>query len=75
MDILQILGTALQKNASDVHLSAGRPPTLRIDGRLVSLGDESLTAADTANFAKQITSEYHRTQIERVGGVDFGFNY
>jgi twitching motility protein PilT len=37
LEISKLLGLVLQKNASDLHLVAGKPPTLRIDSRLVEL--------------------------------------
>lgn len=74
MDILAILREAVHKGASDIHLSVARPVTLRIDGKLVSLDDHLLTPKDTEDLAKAITSEQHQAQINRIGGVDFGFN-
>ena len=74
MDIKQVLGEAVRRKASDVHLSVGRPATLRVDGRLISVGDSPLTPKDMEVFTKAIASEQHISQIERVGGVDFGFN-
>src|SRR3989338_6728938 len=75
MDIIEILKEALTRGASDVHLSVGRPPTFRIDGKMVSIGDQILNVKNTENFIQSITSEHHRSQIDRVGGVDFGFNF
>ena len=74
MDILAILREAVHKGASDIHLSVARPVTLRVDGKLVSLDDHLLTPKDTEELTKAITSEQHQAQINRIGGVDFGFN-
>src|SRR3989338_90111 len=74
MDVLKILGEAVKQNASDVHVSVARPITFRVHGRLVPLDERYLTPKDTEEFMKAITSEHHRSQIERIGGVDFGFN-
>ena len=74
MDIRQVLSEAVRRKASDVHLSVGRPATLRVDGRLVSIGDQPLTPKIMEEFTKAIASEHHLSQIERVGGVDFGFD-
>lgn len=74
MDVTHILNEAVRKNASDIHISVARPVTFRIDGKLVSLDDHQLTPQDTEKFARSIASEHHLSQIERVGGVDFGFN-
>lgn len=74
MDIRQVLSEAVRKKASDVHLSVGRPATLRVDGRLVSIDSQPLTPKLMEEFTKAVASEQHLSQIERVGGVDFGFN-
>ena len=74
MDILQIMNEAVKQGASDIHLAVARPVVFRINGKLVSFGDKPLTPKDTEEHVKAITSEQHRSQIERIGGVDFGFN-
>ena len=53
MEIRQILEQAVQRKASDVHLSVGRPATCRIYGRLVCLDDTPLTPKDTESFTKK----------------------
>ena len=74
MDIIQIMNEAVKQNASDIHLAVARPAIFRVNGKLVPFGDQQLTPKDTEEFTKAITSEQHRSQIERIGGVDFGFN-
>ncbi|OGX03250.1 MAG: type IV pili twitching motility protein PilT [Omnitrophica bacterium RIFCSPLOWO2_12_FULL_50_11] len=74
MDIIQVLREAVRRGASDVHVTVARPVTFRLHGRLVAIDENLLTPKDTEEFMKSITSEDHRAQIERIGGVDFGFN-
>jgi twitching motility protein PilT len=75
MAIDQILAQSIQKGASDIHLTVGRPWTIRVDGELVSVDDKLLTAQDTETLARQITSEEQRKKVEEVGGIDFGFSF
>ncbi len=75
MDIEDILLGAVEKEASDIHLTVGRPVTYRLIGALVSVGANELTAQDTETFAKEITTEVQRKKIEEVGGIDFGFSF
>ena len=75
MDSVQVLTEALKRGASDIHLSVGRPVTFRVDGHLVTMDDKILATKDTEEFMRAVTSEHHRTQLERIGGVDFGFSY
>ncbi len=74
MDIRHILDEAVNRGASDIHISVDRPVTLRIDGKLVALDNKVLIPKDTEELTKAIASEQHQSQIERIGGVDFGFN-
>lgn len=75
MNIQQICAQAVLRGASDIHLSVRRPATLRINGKLVVLEEKTLTERDTEEYTKAIASEPQLAQIERVGGVDFGFNF
>lgn len=75
MAIEEFLLGAVQKEASDIHITVGRPVTYRLVGDLVSIGDKLLTPQDTEAFAKEITTEVQRKKIEEVGGIDFGFSY
>ena len=54
-DLLQILTRAIQQEASDVHLIAGYPPTLRVHGKIIPLDDNACPGADR----KQPQRPYH----------------
>lgn len=73
--IEQILESAVQKDASDIHLTVGRPVTLRISGELISQDEHKLTPQDTEAFAAEIATEEQRKEVEAVGGIDFAFAY
>ncbi|MBN1689352.1 MAG: type IV pilus twitching motility protein PilT [Candidatus Omnitrophica bacterium] len=75
MAIEAILNTAIEREASDVHLTIGRPWTIRVAGDLISVGKELLEPEDTEAFAREITTEEQRKKIEEVGGIDFGFTF
>ena len=75
MAIEEILLGAVEKEASDIHLTVGRPVTYRLIGDLVSVGARSLTPQDTEAFTKEVTTEVQRKKIEDVGGIDFGFSF
>ncbi|MFH0790810.1 MAG: type IV pilus twitching motility protein PilT [Candidatus Omnitrophota bacterium] len=74
-EITQLLQMCIERNASDIHLTVNKPPTLRIDGSLVQLDCESLTSEDTQRLMKSITSEEYQRKVQEVGGVDFGFAF
>ncbi len=70
-----ILRLAIDENASDVHISVGAPPTLRIGGRLVKLEAPPLTHEDTETLARSVASDVHMQRVQEEGSVDFGFSF
>lgn len=75
MAIETILDYAIQNQASDIHLTVGRPASIRLHGSIKSIDQKNLTAEDTQALAKEITTEEQRKHIEEVGGIDFGFSF
>lgn len=72
----KLLDEAVTRNASDLHLSVGVPPVIRVDGKLMPVsGQELLTAQDTRKLTQSIMTE---SQLERLMArreVDFSFGY
>ncbi|MBL7071175.1 MAG: type IV pilus twitching motility protein PilT [Candidatus Omnitrophica bacterium] len=75
MEIDQLLQICIERNASDIHLTVGKPPTLRVDGMLDPLDYDSLTPPMTEKLIKSITSETHLQKVQKFGGVDFGLSF
>lgn len=75
MEISELLQIVVDENASDLHLTVGKPPVLRVDGRLESLDTDVLNPEMTENYVKTITSEEHLKVIQEGGGTDFGFAF
>ena len=71
----RLLETVIKRNASDLHLSVGRPPTIRLDGGLKSLKTKVLEPDDTVALMKAITPERNQQEIQEEGGTDFGFAF
>lgn len=69
-----ILG-ALDRNASDIHISVGRPVQYRCAGELVFMDDDVLNAADVAACADEILDARTRSVLERDGEVDFAYSF
>ncbi len=70
-----LLRLVVDEGASDLHLSVGSPPVVRLDGRLVKLELPVLTGDDTETLARAITSDANLQRVNEVGGVDFGFTF
>ena len=71
LEIGELLRIVVERNASDLHLVVGKPPVLRIDGRLDILDYEPLTPEDTESIA----SPAHQQRVREVGGTEFGFAF
>lgn len=73
-DIFQLMDLAIERGASDMHLSVGRKPTFRINGSLVEMGDgPPLTGEDTEKLVRQFTDEKHLNELLEIGTTDFGY--
>lgn len=73
MDIAQLLAFAVKNQASDLHLSAGMPPLLRIHGDIRRVQGEALTHKDVHAMVYDIMSDAQRKHYEAQLEVDFSF--
>ncbi len=71
----RLLETCIKRNASDLHLHVGRPPVLRVHGRLRNLETKVLEPEDTVALMKAITPEANQQELQEEGGTDFGFAF
>lgn len=72
----ELFETTSSHGASDLHLVAGRHPTLRIDGALMPLVKESiLSTKETEEFAFALTSPAQKEQFLQDGEIDFAYNF
>ncbi|CAM9872112.1 unnamed protein product, partial [Phaeothamnion confervicola] len=70
-DMQTLLEHSSEKGASDLHLSVGRPPMLRINGHLEKIGDEPLTQTEVRWLLFSILSPRQRSQFELEKELDF----
>ncbi len=75
IQIDRLLETCIKRGASDLHLHVGRPPTLRLHGRLRPLETKVLESEDTIALMKAITPERNQQELQEQGGTDFGFEF
>jgi len=62
-----------EKNASDIHLTAGAPPMLRIDGELLPSPFDKLTADMAQTLAFSLMTDAQRQRFEATNELDFAF--
>jgi twitching motility protein PilT len=70
-----LLRVVIDEKASDLHISVGAPPAVRLGGRLIKLDTRPLTPEDTESLARSIASEGHLQKVQEEGSVDFGFTF
>ncbi len=71
----RILQACVSQGASDIHITVGRPPVLRMDGHLRSLETKVLEPDDTVALMKSITPERGQQELQEEGGTDYGFAF
>jgi len=72
-DLTELLTLMISRGASDLHLTVGLPPTLRVDGALVPLDMPKLAPDDTKELAYGVLTEVQRAQFERNSELDLSF--
>jgi twitching motility protein PilT len=71
----KLLHTVVKRGASDLHISVGQPPVLRVHGRLKRLETKVLEPEDTTALMKSITPDRCQQELQEVGTTDFGFAF
>ncbi|TSC78676.1 MAG: pilus retraction protein PilT [Parcubacteria group bacterium Gr01-1014_33] len=71
-----LLATVVKNNASDLHISVGRNPTLRVDGSLSPLLKEAIVTPDIArDFVLSLLTEEQGKRFLQQKDLDFSYNY
>ena len=70
-----LLDALFDRGASDVIISAGAPPMLRIDGVLVRYNDNPLRPEDTDSLARDLLAPQQRITFSEHNAVDFSFEW
>jgi twitching motility protein PilT len=69
----QLLKVMIEKGASDLHMTTGSPPQLRIDGHLVPVNVPVLTAQDTKQACYSILTDAQKHKFEENNELDLSF--
>ena len=69
----QLLRAMLEKGASDLHITSGSPPQLRIDGRLVPLRMPPLTPTQTKQLCYSVLTDAQKMRFEEEQELDLSF--
>ena len=71
----RLLEACIKMGGSDLHITVGRPPVLRLHGRLRSLETKVLEPEDTTALMKSITPDKNQQEFQEIGSTDFGFAF
>ena len=72
--IRELLEFCARHKSSDLHLKAGGPPTIRINGNLQPTSFDRLSATDCARLAAEMMNDGQLATLKRAGEVDFAFS-
>jgi twitching motility protein PilT len=71
----KLLSAQVKQGASDLHISVGQPPVLRLHGHMQKLKTKILEPADTMALMKSITPDRCQQEFQETGSADFGFAF
>jgi twitching motility protein PilT len=73
VNLHQLLKAMVEKGASDMHITAGAPPLLRIDGEVIPLKLPPLSPIDTKHLSYSIMTEEQKIHFEKENELDLSF--
>ena len=73
VNLHQLLKTMIEKGASDMHITTGSPPLLRIDGQIVPLKLPPLGPVETKQLCYSVLTEEQKIQFEKTSELDLSF--
>ena len=75
-ELHELLSTVLKENASDLHISVGRYPTIRVDGGLVPLlKKEIITPEVSEGLVKALTTQEQQMVFHADREADFSYDF
>lgn len=73
--LTDLLGIVIKEGASDLHLSSGNPPIIRVSGALIPLQKPALTPEDTLSFVGELISKEKKEEFLAAQESDFSYAY
>jgi twitching motility protein PilT len=71
--IQELLRWAVELEATDIHVKAGSPPRLRVNGVLSAVGEEKLTDDEARSMVRNFLGDQQWQTFERTGDLDLSF--
>ena len=73
LTLREIIAKAQRQRASDIHIVCGIPVRIRVDGKLIDLDDNVMTAADCESYARDLS--HHYDDISHIGEQDLAVGF
>lgn len=73
MNLQEMLQFMSESKASDLHITANSPPVIRVNGTLIKLEHEELSAQDTKSICYSVLNERQKSVFEEGHELDFSF--
>ena len=74
VDVLELLDRAISENASDIHITVGLPPIMRVNGALIKMQETPCTPRDSLDIVNQMLKSKQRDELEEKGEIDFSYS-
>lgn len=74
IQIEELMRIAKENGASDVHITVGIPPKMRVNGELICMDFKSLCPSDTESMLFDVMTEKQRKSLLENGEADFSFS-
>jgi twitching motility protein PilT len=74
MNINEVLQKTVELQASDLHITVGLPPMMRVNGMLLPYGEIQMTPEDTKDMMGQVLKELQIKSLEKRGEVDLSYH-
>jgi twitching motility protein PilT len=74
METIELLKLVVEKKASDLHITVGVPPVIRINGYLQRLEGEPFTPNDTEEIVKDLLTSEQLRKLEENGDIDLSYS-
>ncbi|MCK5235731.1 MAG: type IV pilus twitching motility protein PilT [Deltaproteobacteria bacterium] len=72
-DLQTLLKTLIEQGGSDLHISAGSPPKMRLSGHLTSSNAPAMSATDTKTLCYSVLTDAQKHEFEENNELDFSF--
>ena len=75
LEMNEMLRLVVERDASDLHLSVGKPAVMRLHGTLDIVDPDILTPEDTERLMREITPPRYQQMIQETGSADFAYSF